>query len=77
MIYALWDTRATNMIAEYDNERDALALVLSGIERNGPSDSDTLILEVENEAGNLIFTISGDALAAMAKERPHPSRVAD
>ncbi len=47
MVYALWDTRTTNLIAAYDNERDALALVLSGIERNGPHDTDTLVLEVE------------------------------
>jgi len=37
----------TNLIAAYDNERDALALVFSSIERNGPHGMDTLMLEVE------------------------------
>ncbi len=67
MVYALWDTRTTNLIAAYDNERDALALVLSGIERNGPHDTDTLVLEVEDEQGELLSTTQGQALAELAK----------
>jgi hypothetical protein len=41
MVYALWDTRTTNLVAVFDNERDALALVLAGIDRNGPEDTGT------------------------------------
>jgi hypothetical protein len=67
MVYALWDTRTTNLVAEYDNERDALKLVLSGIKRNGLSDTDTLVLEVEDEDGDLAFTAQGQALAELAR----------
>jgi hypothetical protein len=47
MTYELWDTRGTNIVGAFNNERDALALVLSGIERNGPEDTDTLVLALE------------------------------
>ena len=69
MVYALWDTRTTNLIAAFDNEGDALELVLSGIERNGPHDTDTLVLEVEDEHGALISTVQGEALAKLAKRK--------
>lgn len=75
MVYALWDTRTTNLIAAYDNEADALALVLSGIERNGPHDTDTLVLEVEDEHGDLVFTVQGQELAELAKRKLLPSTI--
>lgn len=76
MVYALWDTRTTNLVAAYDNERDALELVLSGIERNGPADTDTLVLEVEDETGDLVFTAQGRELADLARKKLHPTRAA-
>lgn len=69
MVYTLWDTRTTNLIAAYDNEREALELVLSGIERNGPHDTDTLVLEVEDAQGELVSTIQGRALAELARRK--------
>lgn len=76
MLYELWDTRTTNLIAFFDNERDALAFVLSGIERNGPHDTDTLFLEVENEAGELLFSAQGEELAELARQKLQPGRIA-
>lgn len=76
MIYALWDTRTANLVASYDNEREALELVLNGIERNGAHDTDTLVLEVEDERGELIFTAQGSALAELARKRLHETRIA-
>lgn len=76
MIRALWDTRTTNLIAAYDNERDALALVLSGIARNGPHDTDTLVLEVEDEDGELVSTMQGQELADLARQTLQPSATA-
>lgn len=67
MVYMLWDTRTTNLIAAFDNEREALELVLSGIERNGPHDTDTLVLEVEDTQGELVSTVRGQALANLAR----------
>jgi hypothetical protein len=55
-------------IAAYDNERDALALVLSGIERNGPHHTDTFVLEVEDEEGELVSTVQGQKLADLARK---------
>lgn len=69
MVYTLWDTRTTNLVAAYDNEREALELVLSGIERNGLHDTDTLVLEVEDERGELVSTTHGQALAELARRR--------
>lgn len=76
MVYALWDTRTTNLIAAHDNEREALELVLSGIERNGRHDTDTLVLEVEDEQGDLVSTTYGKALAELARKKFQPSRIA-
>jgi hypothetical protein len=33
--YAVWGLRTNNLVGDFDNEHDALALVLDGIERNG------------------------------------------
>lgn len=68
MVYALWDTRTANMVAAFDNQRDALAIVLSGIERNGPQDTDTLALDVEDEWGTITPIAQGRALAELAKQ---------
>ena len=76
MVYALWDSRTTNLIASYDNEREALALVLSGIARNGPHDTETLVLEVEDDAGELIASVQGAELAALARRKLQPGTIA-
>jgi hypothetical protein len=76
MVYALWDTRTTNLVASYDNERDALALVLSGIERNGSHDTDTLVLEIEDDAGELVSSVQGAELAALARQKLQHGKIA-
>ncbi|MBA2248360.1 MAG: hypothetical protein H0W23_09530 [Chloroflexia bacterium] len=76
MVYALWDTRTTNLIAAYDNEADALELILSGIERNRPHDTDTLVLEVEDEHGELVSITQGRELAELARQKLQPSPMA-
>ncbi len=67
--YALWDSRTNNMVGDFDNERDALALVLSAIERNGPEDTDTLVLNVEAEDGAIRFIAQGRELAELARHK--------
>lgn len=67
--YALWDSRTADMVGDFDNERDALALVLSGIERNGPEDTDTLVFNVEDEDGTIRFIAQGRALAELARRK--------
>jgi hypothetical protein len=67
VVYAFWDTRTTNLIASFETERDALAFVLSGIKRNGPHDTDTLVLEVEDDQGELVTSLQDQALADRAQ----------
>lgn len=76
MVYTLWDIRTANLVAAYDNEREALELVLSGIDRNGLHDTDTLVLEVEDERGELVSTIQGHALAELARRKLGATRIA-
>lgn len=68
MVYALWDTRTINLVASFDNRRDALALVLSGIERNGQRDTETLALDLEDEHGEVTPIAHGEALADLARQ---------
>lgn len=77
MVYSLWDTRTTNCIAAYDNEKEALELVLSDIERNGPHDTDTLVLEVEDQLGELVSTTHGQALAELVRQKLQPTRISE
>lgn len=74
MHYTRWDTRSTNVIAGYDNERDALLVVLNGIEFNGPDDTDTRVLEVEDETGELISSVQGAELADLARRTLQPEQ---
>ncbi len=67
MNYALWDIRADNMVGGFDNERDALELVWSGIELNGPEDTDTLYLNAEDENGIIHLVAQGQELAERAR----------
>lgn len=68
MLYTLWDTETNNLVAEYDSEREALELVLSGIERNGPQDTDTLTLQAEDERGEIATIAWGKELAERAHQ---------
>ncbi len=67
MIYALRDTKTNDLAMNRDNVRDALILVWEGIERNGPQDTDTLALYVEDDEGNVTSIAYGQALAERAK----------
>ena len=67
MVYTLWDTETHNMVAEYERLEDALQLVLRGIERNGPNDTDALALEREDDSGDTATVARGPALAELAR----------
>ena len=74
MTYAPWDIETNNLVAEYTDKRDALALVLQGIERNGPHDTDPLSLDVEDNLGRLTTIAHGADLAALAFNTFSPNR---
>lgn len=67
MVYALWDTETNNLVAEYSDIEQALTVVLSGIERNGPGDPDTLLLQMEDERGVVRPIAAGQQLAQRAQ----------
>lgn len=73
-MYALWDIETNNLVAEYDNKQDALALVLQDIERNGPHDADSLSLDVEDDLGCVATMAHGADLAALAFKELSPSQ---
>ena len=66
MMYALWDIETNNLVAEYDIQRDALALVIHGIERNGPHDADSLVLDLKDDLGRVTTIAYRADLAALA-----------
>lgn len=74
MLYTLWDFESSNLVAECDCERDALELVLAGIERNGPSVTDSLSLQVEDERGEVSTIAWGQRLADLAHRAFNPVR---
>ena len=75
-VHILLDTRTTNLVSAYDNEHEALELVLSGIARNGLHDTDTLVLEVEDERGELVSSTQGQELAELARRMLGVTRIA-
>ena len=66
MIFTIWDGESNNLVAEFKTFEDALALVRSGIERNGSQDTESLILEVEDEQGDVQVIAHGPQLAELA-----------
>lgn len=74
MVYTLWDNETNNLVAEFGNRRDALALVLRGIERKGPHATDTLSLEAEDGTGQVTTVVFGAQLAAMAQRELAPAQ---
>lgn len=72
--YALWEMRTNNLVCDFDNERDALALTLRFIERNGSAVIDHLALTFEDEHGEGGLIASGQDLADLARHKisePH------
>lgn len=76
MLYTLWDIETNNLVAERSERREALALVLKGIEENGPGDTDVLSLDVEDDQGEVTTIAHGAALAELARRELSTGRLA-
>lgn len=74
VLYTLWDTETINLVVEYATEREALELVLHGIERNRPHDTDMLSLQVEDDNGEVTTIAWGRELADRAHRMLDPVR---
>lgn len=66
-IYVLWEIQTRNLVDDFDNEHDALALVWENFMRNGPAIAETLALNVEDETGEQHLIASGQELAERAR----------
>lgn len=66
-IYALWETESRNLVQDFDNEHEALALVWENVKLNGPAIAESLALYVEDETGEIDFIASGQELAKRAR----------
>jgi hypothetical protein len=77
MTYELWDTRGATIVGSFEQERDALRVVASGIELHGPTDTDTLVLVVEDDHDDTHLISEGKDLAARAHRETMKQRVAD
>lgn len=74
--YAVWEIQSRNLVDDFDNEHDALALVWENIKHNGPAIADTLSLNVEDDAGEVRFVASGQELAELARREFEAKRIA-
>jgi hypothetical protein len=74
--YAVWEIQSRNLVDDFDNRHDALALVWENIKHNGPAIADTLFLNVEDEAGELHFVASGQELVELARREFSSERIA-
>ena len=68
MVYALWDLDTNNLVAEYAPLNEALDLVLAGITRNGPQDTNSLSLEIETDDREATTIAQGRALFELAED---------
>lgn len=73
--YALWELRTNNMVRSFDNEHDALRLVLEAIELNGPEIAEHLSLDVEDETGEGHLIAYGQELAERARREFAAERI--
>ncbi|MGN6032015.1 MAG: hypothetical protein ACTHQE_10175 [Thermomicrobiales bacterium] len=76
-MYTIWDWRSLDPVAMCETLDEALAVVLAGIERNGPTDTDTLAL-VHDELPTLppVQIAKGEGLARLAMESVKVRRAA-
>lgn len=76
-MYTLWDGRSIDPVAMCETLDEALDIVLAGIERNGPTDTDSLPL-VHDDLPNVppVQIARGDGLARLALESARVRRAA-
>lgn len=67
-MFTLWDWRFLDPVAMCETLDEALRIVQSGIERNGPADTDTLALVRDMPDADPVQIAQGAGLAALAEE---------
>lgn len=66
MTFELWDTATRNIIAAYNTEADALAVVSAAIRAHGPAYADPIALVHDDPDGDVHTLALGPALAHRA-----------
>ena len=69
MTYDLWDVESGNIVNTFETERDALMVVRTLLELNGPGYARALSLGYEDEAGSMRIVAEGVDLAARASRQ--------
>ena len=70
MPYDLWDVESGNIVNTFETERDALAVVRTLLDLNGPEYVQALSLGYEDDDGSMRIVAEGDRLASMLAESP-------
>lgn len=66
MTYDLWDVESGNIVNTFETEREALDVVRTLLDLNGPEYALALSLGFEGEDGSMRIIAEGDDLAARA-----------
>jgi hypothetical protein len=68
MSYDLWDVESGNIVNTFETEHDALAVVRTLLDLNGPEYVQALSLGYEDDDGSMRIVAEGDRLASMLAE---------
>lgn len=68
MMFDLWDVQINRYLGQYEDESEALALVLTLVKHYGPAYADDLELGGITAEGEVLESISGATLIARADE---------
>ena len=68
MAYDLWDVESGNIVNTFETEGDALAVVRTLLDLNGPAYVQALSLGHESDDGTMRIVAEGDDLAALLAE---------
>ena len=68
MSYDLWDVESGNIINTFETEREALHVVRTLLDLNGPEYAQALSLGFEGDDGSMRIVAEGDELAARAAQ---------
>ena len=67
MTYDLWDVESGNIVNTFETEREALSVVRTLLELNGPEYAQSLSLGYEDDDGSMRIVADGDDLASRAE----------
>ena len=73
MAYDLWDVDSGNIVNTFETEQEALAVVRTLLDVNGPEYVQALSLGYEGDDGSMRIVAEGDRLASMLAESPPPT----